>query len=111
MRVGAAVIAIGPQHGQPVAQRVAQLQPLLRLAAVGHLIQLVLLAAGPQPGADVFRQHHDRARADQALGTGLLQIGRELAVQALQVLVVAGVEQGFDAQQVATFTGYAMVER
>ncbi|MNN03609.1 hypothetical protein D3C81_1163050 [compost metagenome] len=59
----------------------------------------------------MLRQHHHRARANQPLHTSLLQIGRELAVQALKVLVVTWVEQGFDAQQVAVFTRHAMVER
>ncbi|MNH22539.1 hypothetical protein D3C79_824010 [compost metagenome] len=59
----------------------------------------------------MLRQHHHRARAYQALGTGLLQVGRELAVQALQVLIVAWVKQGLDAQQVALLAGHAVVQR
>ncbi|MNC28126.1 hypothetical protein D3C75_763230 [compost metagenome] len=44
------------------------------------------------------------------MGAGLLQVGRELAVQALQVLVVARVEQRFDAEQVAVLAWHAVVQ-
>ncbi|MNO63544.1 hypothetical protein D3C76_542520 [compost metagenome] len=111
VRIGAPVVAVSAKNREAIAQRVAQFQPLLGFAALGNLIQLALLSARPQPGTDVFRQHDHRARVHQALGAGLLQIGCELAVQALQVLIVARVQQWFDTEQVAVLARDAMVKR
>ncbi len=56
-------------------------------------------------------QHHDRARADQALGASVFKVGGELAVQQGQVLVVARIQQWLDAQQIALVGGHALVQR
>ncbi|MNC28125.1 hypothetical protein D3C75_763220 [compost metagenome] len=55
VRVGAPVVPVGTEHGQAIAQRVAQFQPLQGFAALRDLVQLVLFPACPQPGADVLR--------------------------------------------------------
>ncbi|MNR26539.1 hypothetical protein D3C85_1437590 [compost metagenome] len=58
----------------------------------------------------MFRQHDDGFFIQQALVPGLLQIGRELAVQALGALVVGGKQLGLDAQQVAAIGGCALID-
>ncbi|MNR15583.1 hypothetical protein D3C85_1321270 [compost metagenome] len=69
-------------------------------SAIGA-VQFVFLAASPQPGADMLGQHHNGLGIEQATGAGLLEIGRQLAMQARQALVVAGKQLRFDAQQIA----------
>ena len=59
-------------------------------------------AADHQPGADVLGQHHHGFFVEQALIAGLLQIGREFAVQACGALVIGGEQFGLDAEQIAT---------
>ncbi len=74
------------------------------------LVQLIFLATEHQPGADMFRQDHDGLVVDQALVPGLLQVGREFAVQAFQALVVGGEQLRLDAQQVATVGRCALID-
>ena len=110
MGIGPSVIALGREHGPAIAKRVAQFEPLQRFTLPGHLVQRVLLATCPQPGADVLRQYHHSARRDQAQRARLLKVGGKLAVQALQVLVVPWVQQRLDAQQVALLAGLPVVD-
>ncbi|MNE27326.1 hypothetical protein D3C80_1207310 [compost metagenome] len=110
MGIGAAVVTFGAKHGQAITQRVAQLQPLQGFAALSDLVQLVFLATGPQPGADVFRQDNDGLGVDQALGAGMFKVGGQLAMQALQALVVTGEQLRLDAQQVAVIGRHAFAQ-
>ena len=59
----------------------------------------------------MFGQHDDGFFIQQALVLGLLQIGRQLAVQALGALIVGGKQLGLDAQQIAAISGCALVDR
>ena len=108
--VSAAVIPCGAKHRQPIAQRVAQLQPLPGLIKVGDLVHLALFAKRPKPGADVFGQDDNGFTADQALLTCVLQVSRQLQVQALQALVVTGEQLRLDTEQVALVRGDALVQ-
>ncbi len=104
------VPAFGPQDRRDKLQRIAPRQPFHGVIQRGGLIELILLATGEQPGADMFRQYHHRAWVDQPLVTGLLQISGELAVQSLGVLVISRKQLGLDPQQVAALTGLAFID-
>ncbi|MNF85930.1 hypothetical protein D3C84_683490 [compost metagenome] len=110
MCIGAPVVALGAKHGQTVADRVAHLKPLPGLTALGDLVQLVLFASRPQPSADVFGQDDNGPGADQALRACLGKVGGQLAVQALQVLVITGEQLRLNPQQVAMVGGGAFAQ-
>ncbi len=110
VRVIHAVAAFGAEHRRNELQRIAPGQPLHRFVYGRGLIELILLVTGEQPRADVFRQHHHRLGVDQPVITRLLQIGRQLAVQSVRVLIIGGEQHRLDAQQVSALAGFAFID-
>ena len=56
-------------------------------------------AGGDQPGADMFREDHDRALAELAGIAGLREIGAEMGAQPVGRLVMALVQPGLDGDE------------
>ncbi|MCY1178227.1 hypothetical protein D9M73_185670 [compost metagenome] len=109
-RIFHAVFTLGAQKRSGEFQRVAQGQPVHGFFTVVGAVQLVFLAAGPQPGAHVLGQHHNGLGVEQTAGAGLLEVRRQLAMQAGQALVVARKQLWLDAQQIAPVGGNALIQ-
>ena len=109
MSVVEPVTALGPYQRVEELQGVADRQPVHGFIDRRGLIQLIFLASGKQPGTDVLRQHHDGFVVKQALVTGLLQVGRQLAVQMFEALIIGGEQLRLDTQQVAALAGLAVI--
>lgn len=103
--VGETLIAA---RGDPAArhlQWVARGHPVHRRGPVGSGVDLGLLAAGHQPGADMLGEHHHRALVEQALAAGIFQVGVEFQLQPFGALVVRREQFRLDRQQIAALAG------
>ncbi len=106
--VGETLIAA---RGDPAArhlQWVARGHPVHRRGPVGSGVDLGLLAAGHQPGADMLGEHHHRALVEQALAAGIFQVGVEFQLQPFGALVVRREQFRLDRQQIAALAGLAL---
>ncbi|MGF6616100.1 hypothetical protein ABH910_002993 [Pseudomonas sp. YL-218 TE3947] len=111
VRIVETATALGTDQGADELQRIAHRQPVHRFLERSGLVQLIFFATDHQPGTDMFGQYDDGFFIQQALILSLLQVSRELAVQAFGALIIGGEQLGLDTQQIAAIGGGALIDR